>query len=66
MTRRDFVLIAECLSEAQKYNLWNTNGEKEAANLMKATIASNFVNALGRTNPRFDRDRFLQAAGVHS
>ena len=46
MTRKDFVLIAEALVEAK-------------ANIIQVNI---IAKALKKTNPRFDRDRFVLAA----
>jgi len=63
MTRKDYVLIAAALREARSnYSLPNVaiyhNGIDNAAHRL--------ADALGRDNPRFDRERFLDAAGVQS
>lgn len=59
MTRKDYILIAAALKEARdtiasEYHL----GYKQAAYCL--------ADALARDNPRFDRERFLKAAGVQS
>lgn len=50
MTRKDYVLIAAALREARTV--------AEAARLL--------ADQLAQDNPRFDRERFLKAAGVQS
>ena len=51
----DYILIAEALrgdaAEQGAYDQWNT------------TVLA-FANVLARDNPRFDRERFLRAAGA--
>ena len=51
MTKQDFELIARVL-ETVRYS-----ADHEA-------IAERFADALARVNPRFDRARFLKAAGL--
>lgn len=58
MTRRDFELIAEVLATT-------TRGPDCPAPLADH-IAAVFAIELDATNPRFDRERFLRAAGVKS
>ena len=63
MSRKDFILIADALKAARSsYTLPNVaiyhNGIDNAAHRL--------ADALGRDNPRFDRERFLKAAGVQS
>ena len=63
MTRKDYILIAAALKAARSsYTLPNVaiyhNGIDNAAQRL--------ADALGRDNPRFDRERFLKAAGVQS
>jgi hypothetical protein len=54
MTRKDYVLIADVLADLRE-----TYGDHPAV----ISAAYRFAAALGRDNPRFDRDRFLVAAG---
>jgi hypothetical protein len=66
MTRKDYVLIAACLEAAQKHNPWPSPSHAAGADLMKLQIAKNLADTLARDNPRFDRARFLAAAGVQT
>jgi hypothetical protein len=59
MTRKDYILIAEALKRA-----WNTEAESAFPGVQAA--ARNLAESLARDNPRFDRERFLKAAGVQS
>jgi hypothetical protein len=54
MTRKDYQLIASALSTAW----YNTQAGRE-------DVAYRMADALQADNPRFDRDRFLVAAGVY-
>ena len=61
MSRKDYILIAAALKAARSsYTLPNVaiyhNGIDNAAHRL--------ADALGRDNPRFDRERFLKAAEV--
>ncbi len=61
MTRKDYVLLAEAIASAYAAipapeNPHETNGVRR--------VASHVADALARDNPRFDRERFLKAAGV--
>ncbi len=53
MTRKDYVLIAAALNSC-------------AQGADKSTVVYQLADALARDNPRFDRERFLKAAGVQS
>lgn len=55
MTRRDFELIARVLREHY------TEAPTETT---QYGLAAHFASELAAENPRFDRERFLQAAGV--
>ena len=61
MTRKDYILIAAALKEALPPDTmpFPVSGPE-----MHADIAENLCRALARDNPRFDRERFLRAAGV--
>ena len=57
MSRRDFAILAEVLRQAQ--------ADYEAGDQIEpATVAARLAVALEGQNPRFDRKRFLRAAGV--
>ena len=56
MTRKDYVLIAEVLKNFPTYAEQPTD-DRDA-------IAYDFADRLASENPRFDRTRFLIAAGV--
>ena len=58
MTRKDFELIASTIR----------NMPSHAASLRTAreSCARAFADALGATNPRFDKARFLKACGVEA
>ena len=57
MTRKDYQLIATVL---KNFGLDDYPVDD------RDTIAYNLADALAADNPRFDRDRFLVAAGVYS
>ena len=61
MTRKDYVLIAAALKSAHDGH----NGRPQALRGV-ADAADRIAIALARDNPRFDRERFLKAAGVQS
>jgi hypothetical protein len=57
MTRKDYILLADALRAARRYVFDHGNTGEEAV-----AVASHFViEALARDNPRFDRERFLEA-----
>ncbi len=67
MTRKDYVLIANALNIArvQICEGWpNNETAVEASRQMHRHCTSEIAEHLERNNPRFDRDRFLKAAGV--
>lgn len=61
MTRKDYILIAAALRDTLLINapivVWRA---------AHASVAHRLADALARDNPRFDRERFLKAAGVQS
>jgi len=66
MTRKDFVLIADTL-KAAKPALGPHDAsdmEMQAQLALWTDMAESFGTALARTNPAFDRTRFLTACGV--
>ena len=63
MTRKDYILIADALKAAcSSYTLPNVVLYPNSID----NAAHRLADALGRDNPRFDRERFLTAAGVQS
>jgi len=60
MTRKDYILIADCIKRASLTN--PSTGHRLA--LCDAAIL--LAGALGYDNPAFDRERFLKACGVQS
>jgi hypothetical protein len=54
MTRKDFKLIADVIRHADEI----------ADDMTLAAIAENLADALGTTNPLFNRAKFLDACGV--
>ena len=59
MTRRDYVLIAGALKTARAKLI-----PYPAQAVGCDTATHELAQVLGKTNPRFDRTRFLAAAGV--
>jgi hypothetical protein len=59
MTRKDYVLIAQTLSDLMAdFN----NGGEDSVSL--SLVAEELATALEADNPRFNRARFLDACGV--
>lgn len=56
MTRKDYILIAEVLKNFPTYAEQPTDDRN--------AMAYDFADRLASENPRFDRTRFLIAAGV--
>lgn len=53
MTRKDYELIAGVIATA-----WHGSADT------RADLSNRFADELESTNPRFDRDKFLEACGV--
>ena len=64
MTRKDYQLIADALREARNHALRENAPDGGAWWL--AAAAGEIAAKLAQDNPRFDRGRFLKAAGVQS
>ena len=60
MTRKDYILIADCIYRASLTN------PATAHRLALCDAALLLASALQADNPRFDRDRFLEACKVLS
>lgn len=63
MTRKDFVLIADTLKAAKPLYI-PEDREVMFAYSAWENVAYGMATALARTNPAFDRTRFLTACGV--
>lgn len=63
MTRKDFVLIADTLKATKPFSSARVMVNMDALLAWRAT-AEAMADALARTNPQFDRARFLTACGV--
>ena len=61
MTRKDYVLIAGAIAWSLDHHC-DTILERHGA----AETAREIARVLEQDNPRFDRERFLKAAGVQS
>ena len=59
MTKKDFELIANVLKA--HYGIAHV----EQAQRMQASITEVFADTLASKNPRFNREKFLQACGVY-
>jgi hypothetical protein len=65
MSRKDYILIADALKAARSsYTLPNVAIYHNGIDNGIDNAAHRLADALGRDNPRFDRERFLKAAGV--
>lgn len=64
MTRKHFEALAEAIRYAQCFNPWPSDAEREAAEVMRRTVANNVADVCAQANPRFDRARFLAACGI--
>lgn len=65
MTRKDYVLLADALNRAAR-NLTAAGLTDHSAHTCWCECAATIADALAEDNPRFDRERFLKAAGVQS
>lgn len=62
MTKKDYELIASAIKSSDIGTPLTDVGT--AFQNARRTMASNIADALIKDNSRFDRDRFLKAAGV--
>ena len=60
MTRKDYILIAAALRDARTYAAQHPEQFADVG----VTIVHTLADRLANDNPRFDRERFLKAAGV--
>ena len=62
MTRKDYELIARAMNESRMHAL--RDDAPSGGAFWLGAAAREIAAALERTNPRFDRERFLKACGV--
>lgn len=58
MTRRDYIVIAKAIANARE------ECEQQSADAALDQVAENLADALAEESDRFDRERFLKAAGA--
>lgn len=67
MTRKDYIELATALKAARLCIIRTEPTEFHTDMLDGNRLSAEYIaEALGRDNPRFDRERFLKAAGVPS
>ena len=66
MTRKDYIALADALRKARRDNTRPPRNGLSEHNRGVDWAARNIADELARDNPRFDRQRFLEAAGVQS
>lgn len=59
MDRKHFNTIAKIINDMEK-----VHNQEHGFIDIRADVADEFANALVKTNPRFDRERFIQACLV--
>lgn len=64
MTRKDYVLIAEVFKGSASTLLFDTAIETQAAYRQWRFIVKDMGDVLEANNPKFDRNKFLQACGI--
>lgn len=62
MTRKHFQMIADAI-KATHPTEYSDSGDRMIATATKFEIASRIAVELKVANPRFDRDRFMEACG---
>ena len=63
MTRKDYIAIAEVISNARVIEASNREGEV-SRNITCDVIACDLSAILAKDNPNFNRTKFLNACGV--
>jgi hypothetical protein len=63
MTKKDFELLAQALRWAREDDLQYRDLSATDVAETHDLVATHVANALASTNPRFNRDRFIAAAG---
>jgi hypothetical protein len=63
MSRKDYCLIAGAIRQAMEHDDWDSLGS-DAIPFGITLATDRIADALASDNPRFNRDRFYEAAGV--
>ncbi len=64
MTRKDYELIAACIAQARQATEIGRNEKARTSGVNAIRLAAiGTASGLLKDNPRFDRERFLQACG---
>ena len=65
MTRKDFQLIADVVRNLRTFEARDAEMSEDVAHAVRwTTVADKLASALATTNPRFDRERFIEACGI--
>ena len=65
MTRKDYCAIAGAIRAAMEHDDWDVLGST-AIPFGVTLAADRIAEVLAANNPRFDRDRFMEACGCES
>ena len=66
MTRKDYEALASNIRHAHQFvgNVAITKGKQEIARATMSVFVENVTQYLAADNPRFNRDKFLEACGL--
>jgi hypothetical protein len=62
MTKKDYILIADCISEQLFYNITDCSEASKATKHTLEVTANLLANIFEHTNPAFNKEKFMQAA----
>jgi hypothetical protein len=62
MTKKDYKLIADCISEQLFYNITDGSEASKATKHTLEVTANELANRFEHANPAFNKEKFLQAA----
>ncbi|MDE2101169.1 MAG: hypothetical protein KGL39_28230 [Patescibacteria group bacterium] len=65
MTRKDYVKLAAALHAERPIGVVKTDAERGIVDMFEL-VSKRIADVLAEDNPRFNRERFLEAAGVYS
>lgn len=67
MTKKDYELIAGVVKDFdQRLGNWFNGQERQQRQEVHAELAHSMANQLEQDNPKFDRNKFLQACGIET